>query len=72
MLKKERPQQGKEEDLQETHHGSVGQDSPIEHLGGEAETTKTEEVVEEEEVEEEETYHLLPEEIQNSKTTEQS
>ena len=69
-MKKGCPQQEKEEDLQETHHGSVGQDSPIEHLGGEMEMMEMGEEVEEEE--EEETYHLLPEEIQKSEITEQS
>ena len=50
------------------HHGSVDQDSPIEHLGEETEMTETEVEVEEEE----EAYHLLPEEIQKSETTERS
>ena len=69
MLKKGCPQQEKEEGLQETHHGSVDQGSPIEHLGEETEMMETEEEVEEEA---EETYHLLPEEIQKSEITERS
>ena len=52
------------------HHGSVGQDSPIEYTGEEVETTEMGE--EEEEVEEEETYHLPLEEIQKNETTERS
>ena len=51
-------------------HGSVGQDSPIEHLGGEVEMTETKE--EEAEEEAEEARHLLPEEIQKSEIMEQS
>ena len=58
--RKERPQHEKEEDPQETSHGSVGQDSPIEHIGEEAGMTETEE---------EETHHPSPEEIEKNKTT---
>ena len=60
--------------LQEMHHGSVGQGSPIEHLGRGMEMTEMEMVEMEEEVEEEaeEAHHLLPEEIQKSEIMEQS
>ena len=44
-------------------HGLVGQDSPIEHLGEEAEMTETKEG---EEVEE--AHHPLPEETRKSET----
>ena len=46
-------------------HGLVGQGSPIEHLGEEAEMMETE-------AEEEETCHLLLEEIEKNETTGQS
>ena len=62
MLKKGRPQQEKEEDPQEMCHGSVGQDSPIEHLGEEMGMTETEEE------EEEEAHHPLPEETWKNET----
>ena len=68
MLKKGRLQQEKEVDLQEMHHGSVGQGSPIEHLGEETEMMETET----EETEVEEAYHLLPEETQKGEVMEQS
>ena len=68
MSKKGHLQQEKEVDLQETHHGSVGQDSPIEHLGEETEMTEMEEMEETEEAEAEEVCHLPPEEIQKSET----
>ena len=70
MSKKGRLQQEKEEDPQEMHHGSVGQDSPTEHQGEEVEMMKTEE--EEVEVEVEETRHLLLGETQKSETMGQS
>ena len=70
MSKRGRLRQEKEVDLQETPHGSVGQDSPIEHLGEETEMVETEVV--EEEVEGAETYHLPPEETQKSEAMEQS
>ena len=62
MSKKERPQQEKEEDPQEMLHGSVGQDSPIEHLGEETE------MMEEKEGEVKEAHHPLPEETRKSET----
>ena len=70
MSKKGRLQQEKEVDLQEIHRGSVGQGSPIEHLGEETGTMEMEEV----EVEEarQEARRLLPEEILKNETMERS